>query len=92
MRHFKYSTELNNAQGSPINTFDINLQQLRTRRRQMFSYNNKTKDQYHPRVYSIPIKQDESYVLRSNQLSSINNIVSIPTNTPNPSILSSQEK
>jgi hypothetical protein len=53
----------------------------------MASYNNKTKDHSSLCVYSIPIKSDES-----DQLSAKNNIIPIPTNTPDPAILSSREK
>jgi hypothetical protein len=92
MRYFNKSTECNDTQPSSINTVDIDLQHLRSRRRHTFPYNNKTKDQSYPRVYSISIKQDESNSLTSNQFLYINNTVSIPTNTSDSMILSSKEK
>jgi len=90
MKYFNNSTESNSIELSSINTFDIDLRHLQTtRQRQMVSYNNITKDQYYPRAYSIPLKSNESYPLKSEQLLSINNVVSISTN---PMIVSSQEK
>jgi hypothetical protein len=92
MKYFNNSPESNNIELSSINTFDIDLQHPQTTRREMVSYNNKTKDQSYPHVYTIPIKSDKPYTLKSDQLLSINNIVTIPRNPPNSTILSSQEK
>ena len=89
MKYFNNSTESNNLELTSIKTFNIDLQHIQSirRRRRMDSYNNKTKDQYYPRVYSIPIKSDEVYILKSNRIISIKNKIAIPTNT-----LSSQDK
>jgi len=89
MKYFNNSTESNSTKSS----FDIDLRHLQTTRpRQMVYYNNKPKDQYYPRVYSIPLNSNESYTLKSDQLPSINNVVSISPNPPDPMIVTSQEK
>jgi hypothetical protein len=78
MTYFKNSTENNNIQPLSVNTLDINLQQPQT-----FLYYNKTKHQ---------TKQSKLYILKPDQLSSINNVVSISTSISDSKIKSSNEK
>ena len=81
-------TSSNNIQPLSINTFDIDPQHDQT----FPHYNNKTKDQYYPRASSTLAKQNQPNPLISTRSSLINNIVSIPSKTPDPKILSSEEK
>jgi hypothetical protein len=92
MTYFNNSTEYNNIQPLSANTFDIDLQDLRMKREQTIPYHNKTKDQYSPHAHLTPTKQNELYTSKSDQLFSINNIPSTPTNISNSKIMSSEEK
>jgi hypothetical protein len=93
------STENILARTPSDNRFDIELQQPRSRRRQVFDYdpthdNGRHKDQRYTRASSLPAKQGQLCSSESDQLPSLNNIITIPTNLPtisssNPIMMSS---
>ncbi|CAF0821922.1 unnamed protein product [Adineta steineri] len=89
MAYFNKSTECSNIQQSSNHPYDIDLQ---TSRRHTLPSNNKTKDQRQSRIYSLSIKQDQSNILISNQLLSINNLISNLTNISHPLVMSDHEK
>jgi hypothetical protein len=78
------STEQIITRSSPANTFNIELQHRQPRRRQVFDRNNENdnKDKHHAHAYSIQTKQEEFYSSDPDQLTSNNNLMTIPTNLP----------
>ncbi|CAF1213486.1 unnamed protein product [Rotaria magnacalcarata] len=85
------STDSTDRRLSSNNTFDIELQHPQPRRRQTTNNNydsDPNKDQYYIRDNSIPAKQDEIDLSKSNQLLPRNNIIDAPRNI---SIISSHD-
>ncbi|CAF4754302.1 unnamed protein product [Rotaria socialis] len=85
------STDSTNRRLSSNNTFDIELQHPQPRRRQTTNHDydsDPNKDRYYTRDNSIPAKQDEIYLSKSDQLLPRNNIIEAPRNI---SIISSHD-
>ncbi|CAF4296585.1 unnamed protein product [Rotaria socialis] len=85
------STDSTNRRLSSNNTFDIELQHPQPRRRQTTNNDydsDPNKDRYYTRDNSIPAKQDEIYLSKSDQLLPRNNIIEAPRNI---SIISSHD-
>ena len=82
------STERIISPRSSDNTFDIELQQPQPRRRQIFDHHEHDlhKNLNYPHAYSLQPIQQQQHEIRSSEpersSSSINNIVTIPSNLP----------